>query len=813
MDLERIRRKIVALENKNQVTFASISGSTRSLSHNGTEIVIDNGDAVCNGNVIAENLREDNEERLTACEIAIANMDDRYAKKEHTHFISDIINLQEILDQIMSSIGSGDSPNIKVGPFNINVNGGGGGSITGDYASKEVYDYVDDEEGKRTATIKASEGLKVNDVPVSMEGHTHLLNDIDNIEELDDLYADIDHNHDDKYATFASLDYKANVEHTHLLEDIDDIDTLDELYAAKDHDHTSTNITDKINEYDKGTVVDDTYLINNKDPAEYYPDISLLVEDDHVKLFFSGDNYSNQFISFNYKNQEYGPPPFSDNIGEWHYDAGENNMKLWFDHDVEVNDITVKIREETYVIHGMPPHEEITDMTSKSVITANAVKGYTESNFAPKVHTHVSEDITDKINNISFNNTVNKEWVLQEGTIFTKGSSPDGLEIRRSCTNDLSFNIYYNYDEASIQYSTMNSTIDFNGLKINKGSNGNAIIIIAPESVTETMTLFLTNITVDSEPKPNEKVTYKYITSSITTDMTSKEVITANAVKEYVDYQLANIESIPNLDHDHDDEYAPIDHTHSEYARAEHTHNSSDILDSIFGYTTSEYEIKVVPPFKVVGNEITIDTQYTQEGWYLPIRVRYVVNNLGTVIATDDSDYYNLSADGENVEKAWIKIEYRDNLPYISKPETIERLIITNIVPSNGFTQTFDDIELTINKGPTDMNSEKLIAASAVKGYTESNYASKDHTHDKFSSEYSGYTTKLDYTGFEFNGNGNIVRGSCNAFYLTDQSSKTLNINPDGITFTNISGAINRSLKIDEDGNLIFNGKKVLTEE
>ena len=560
MDLERIRRKIVALENKNQVTFASISGSTRSLSHNGTEIVIDNGDAVCNGNVIAENLREDNEERLTACEIAIANMDDRYAKKEHTHFISDIINLQEILDQIMSSIGSGDSPNIKVGPFNINVNGGGGGSITGDYASKEVYDYVDDEEGKRTATIKASEGLKVNDVPVSMEGHTHLLNDIDNIEELDDLYADIDHNHDDKYATFAALDYKANVEHTHLLEDIDDIDTLDELYAAKDHDHTSTNITDKINEYDKGTVVDDTYLINEKDPAEYYPDISLLVEDDHVKLFFSGDNYSNQYISFNYKNQEYGPPPFSDNIGEWHYEAGENDMKLWFDHDVEVNDITVKIREETYVIHGMPPHEEITDMTSKSVITANAVKGYTENNFAPKVHTHVSEDITDKINDISFNNTVNKEWVLQEGTIFTKGSSPDGLEIRRSCTNDLSFNIYYNYDEASIQYSTMNSTIDFNGLKINKGSN--EVIILAPESVAETMTLFLTNITVDSEPKPNEKVIYKYITSSITTDMSSKDIITANAVKEYVDYQLANIESIPNLSHDHDDEYAPIDHVH-----------------------------------------------------------------------------------------------------------------------------------------------------------------------------------------------------------------------------------------------------------
>ena len=49
MELERIKRKITALENKNQVNYASVSGTTYSITKNGTELSIDkDGYVVCN---------------------------------------------------------------------------------------------------------------------------------------------------------------------------------------------------------------------------------------------------------------------------------------------------------------------------------------------------------------------------------------------------------------------------------------------------------------------------------------------------------------------------------------------------------------------------------------------------------------------------------------------------------------------------------------------------------------------------------------------------------------------------------------------
>ena len=171
MNLDTIRRKITALENKNQVNYASISGNSIAISNNGASITIDSkGDAVCTNNIIAENVAEDNEERLQECEWEIDHLDEKYALKEHDHFISDITGLKDILDSIMTSLATGNTPNINVGPFEINVNGEGNGS----YAPKSIYDYTKDEvDDIKTAKIVANGGLQVNDVPVSMEGHTH----------------------------------------------------------------------------------------------------------------------------------------------------------------------------------------------------------------------------------------------------------------------------------------------------------------------------------------------------------------------------------------------------------------------------------------------------------------------------------------------------------------------------------------------------------------------------------------------------------------------------------------------------------------
>lgn len=171
MELDTIRRKITALENRNQVNFASVAGNSIAISNNGASITIDSkGDAICTNNIIANNVSEDNEERLRECEWEIDHMDEKYAQKNHSHFISDITGLKDILDSIMTSLATGTTPNINVGPFEINVNGEGNGS----YAPKSIYNYTKDEvDDIKTAKIVANGGLQVNDVPVSMEGHTH----------------------------------------------------------------------------------------------------------------------------------------------------------------------------------------------------------------------------------------------------------------------------------------------------------------------------------------------------------------------------------------------------------------------------------------------------------------------------------------------------------------------------------------------------------------------------------------------------------------------------------------------------------------
>ena len=56
MELERIKRKITALENKNQVNYASVSGTTYSITKNGTELSIDkDGLKVIKHNEISSN--------------------------------------------------------------------------------------------------------------------------------------------------------------------------------------------------------------------------------------------------------------------------------------------------------------------------------------------------------------------------------------------------------------------------------------------------------------------------------------------------------------------------------------------------------------------------------------------------------------------------------------------------------------------------------------------------------------------------------------------------------------------------------------
>ena len=107
MDLAALNRKVTALENKQHVNYSSISGSAFSISYNGTTLSVEsNGTLKANTVIVADNLAEDNEERLEAVEEKVAELDSTVDFilfimtdlitsyiKDHTHTISDITDL------------------------------------------------------------------------------------------------------------------------------------------------------------------------------------------------------------------------------------------------------------------------------------------------------------------------------------------------------------------------------------------------------------------------------------------------------------------------------------------------------------------------------------------------------------------------------------------------------------------------------------------------------------------------------------------------------------------------------------------------
>ena len=186
MELERIKRKITALENKNQVNYASVSGTTYSITKNGTELSIDkDGYVVCNNTFIATNVKADNEERLKKAEEELDGLDDKYALKDHDH------------DERYAMKEHGHDFNVIQDELTLNVNNVNiTDNLTDKYALKD-HDHDD---------------------KYALKDHNH-----------DDKYALKDHNHDDKYSskTHNHDAYYSSKTHNH-----------DAYYAAKDHTHT-----------------------------------------------------------------------------------------------------------------------------------------------------------------------------------------------------------------------------------------------------------------------------------------------------------------------------------------------------------------------------------------------------------------------------------------------------------------------------------------------------------------------------------------------------------------------------------------------
>lgn len=173
----RNARRISDLENKNRVAISNVSMESKKISNEGSTLKASSGVITSNVPLKAPNIPDDLKEkvelidtmetRLAQCESDVANK----ADVEHTHKVSDLTDyINDISQRLLLYT--------QVKNYGISVYG--------------------------DAIIKASGSLKYNGTNVSLEGHTHAISEIEQLNDTLDNKADKDHNHDTVYVPLKS---------------------------------------------------------------------------------------------------------------------------------------------------------------------------------------------------------------------------------------------------------------------------------------------------------------------------------------------------------------------------------------------------------------------------------------------------------------------------------------------------------------------------------------------------------------------------------------------------------------------------------
>ena len=267
MNLEKLTRKIIALENRNQVNYASVAGNAFSLSKGETTVGIDqNGHMVCNNIFEATNVKPNNEKRLKEAENDIERLEQKKADINHTH---DEYALKEHEhDKYALKTHNHDEYALKEHEHD-------------EYALKEHEHDIDDINGidENLESLRAFIN-QINNMFIIKE-HTHEIKDVnglqetidsfqesyvDNLESLQQslteafrLKADKEHTHTAEevfmyeggpdvlsaiQSTTLKFDDKADKEHTHEIEDVNGLTGTLSNKANVGHTHLASDITD-----------------------------------------------------------------------------------------------------------------------------------------------------------------------------------------------------------------------------------------------------------------------------------------------------------------------------------------------------------------------------------------------------------------------------------------------------------------------------------------------------------------------------------------------------------------------------------------
>ena len=321
------------------------------------------------------------------------------------------------------------------------------------------------------------------------------------------------------------------------------------------------------------------------------------------------------------------------------------------------------------------------------------IKGLDTTKFATKEelnsHEHKSSDISDRISEyLKWPTSSSLEWKLPEESLFSPYSGAFGKGIALSFTSTFSFTIVYDSQEYQINQSTSSGLIS-KELNLSTWSTYIAIFPVS-EEITQSINMVIKDIIIDESSPKTENITIEYIPGDPKTTMNEDQVMTANAVRGYVE--------------------------ECNFSQKVHSHNIYDINDVIYEFTTDNLYFHVEPPFKLEGNEITFDSQYLT-GQDINLTIYIHVNQNSYMISIGNGSISNNS--NFNYEQ-YVKFEFRDNSWFISLPETANRVKLTmNCNSLSIFTQEFSEVKLVISRGPTDMSSDKLMTTNAVREYVE----------------------------------------------------------------------------------------------
>ena len=334
--------------------------------------------------------------------------------------------------------------------------------------------------------------------------------------------------------------------------------TKDEL---KSQTHTSSQISDRISEYNVTNVVnyefkgmDRTLFIVQGQPTSTESYIGIYI----INLWpFVFSTFS---LTLVYNDQEYQITNES-NIEKqdledkvW-FEATDGNFYMHFEDPKKSINFTIKdflIDNEERSTQNIsviyyPPIAE-TDMNVDHLITAKSVKQYcdkfvTKNEFNSQTHTTLQ--ISDRIS--EYNNTdvySSCQYHLPESSIFQFVDDTNYDYIHCTTTDKTPFSITVGIksqfvDEELYTYTNedipLNVTNGYVKLKLTEESL-NYDIQIRITSVNDIEGEFkVKNISINGETKPDETISFEYTANKYKTNMYSQSVMTANAIRGYVE--------------------------------------------------------------------------------------------------------------------------------------------------------------------------------------------------------------------------------------------------------------------------------------